>query len=152
MKSAASRRGASTILELIVTMTLLVFFSFFPVEVSLISQKRMILSEVWMVALQDAAQEGQVDGTVMNNVDANLTSNGLDPSQVKIVTNAPSGNPIVMGSTTPIQVTLYYPATTDVQIMNALSALIGEPNLIQTVHGTAYYVFSGETMSSYAPY
>lgn len=167
-----SRKGGSTIFEIVICLGVIVFILFYPVGIFSLTHKQNLLEDVLTLGLQMAAVEGGLTDNVEGAIYLNLEAKGLLPqnsssqerSIVKINSNADArgGNtaalkyrdeedPIIM-------LEILYPADTEVKFLNGLSRLIGASNIdipFKVADGVDvqwYYSFKGYIMSEKVDY
>lgn len=134
-----SRRGASTIFEIVIGLGLITFILFYPLGLFTLTHRQNLLEDVLTTGLQMVAVEGGLTDRVADSIYLNMEAKGLLPpnstqaqrSLVKLVCNADArgGNTAALkyrdDADPKIMLEIWYPADTEVNFMNGLSRLIG---------------------------
>lgn len=168
-----NKRGGSTILEILISVGIITFILFFPIATFSTMHKQNLLNDVLTTGLQIIAVEGGLTDRAEDLVYDNLESRGLLPenstetqrAKIGVSSNADArgmnqNNRIYRYDVnSKLSLTIKYPATEEVKMINALSKLIGVPdnNLpfrveFDETDKTFYYVFKGYVLSEKVDY
>lgn len=156
-----SRRGGSTILELLIAFGIITFTIMMPVALFTVNHKANLLEDTLTIGLQAMAVQGGLTDEVADLIYRNMESKGLLPpnstpeqrAKVKLISNADARGGQIQNlkyreDAAVLELEIRYPASTDVAFINALSRLIGATQAIPGGKNVQwYYVHKGYVLS-----
>jgi|LSQX01.1.fsa_nt_gb hypothetical protein len=167
------KRGGSTLLEIMVSLGLITFILFYPIATYSLAQKENMLEDILATSIQMVSVEGGLTDRVEDVIFLNLEAKGLIPKdshdkpeireKIRIKSNADARkgdieNLIYRDDDDPkIFIEIWYPANTEISLMNGLSKIIGAsgktlPFRDQDGDGNWYYKHKGYILSEKIDY
>ena len=76
-KQIKSKRGSSTVYELLISLTLLTFVMMFPIGLFSYLRTKTKVNDIATLSMQSLEREGQLTPTLLSTINANLKDNDL---------------------------------------------------------------------------
>ncbi|MDD2627239.1 MAG: hypothetical protein PHI87_06815 [Candidatus Methanomethylophilus sp.] len=129
-----NKKGGSTIFEVVICLSLIVFIMFFPVVVFSFTHKQSLLEDVLTVGLQMVAVEGGLTDRVEDIIYENLEAKRLLPEDSSqetrdlVIVSSNTNNTSLKyrdDSNPVISLEMWYPAENEVNLLNGLNKILG---------------------------
>lgn len=159
----SNKKGGSTVIEIIVSITLITFLLFYPLATFTLSQKQNLLEDTLTTSMQMVSIEGGLTDRVEELIFLNLESKGLLPEnsyenpdikdKVTINTNADARGGHTQNlkyrddEDPKISLEILYPADKEIRFLNGVIGLVSKDKTINHDGVSWNYRMSGFTLS-----
>ena len=144
-----SNRKGSAVVEIVMCLTLITFFLFFPLALFSFTSRQTAMSTLLIHSMQIVSLEGGLTPNADNLIRDNAERLGMNSGDVLIFTIPAQPARVSKDAVNPrIALRLQYPADFEARFLNAIGAMIG----LRVMEENNYYTLTGYVHSEWIGY